>query len=307
MDLLIKVLSQHFSLDSETNLFNLLFPFSNEDGYKDVLHKLHIMDKLIKMENVQVADKDRIKVGLLFGESHFLSLLPMVSNYLDLIILADIEPRQHKHFQHMLDCLRQANTREAYRQLYLTNNPILNETVSHNSAAETANIAYLERNIKYGGTCEKYYFLFNDEQFNACKSAAEKLKFLLIKLDLTDENKCGQLSVLLKQYNAIIKLCNLTNIHHYDEYKKLEKSIPYLLADTPNCLIMYAEGKTNKLKTTISKGLDEYYSVCLNKIYSVVEAGNRHLSQTQLGLLTASNSEAIESNGLQPAPLGHGF
>lgn len=269
MNVLIESLHAHFPVDNDSSIFNLLFPFSNEYEYDQVLTKLTTMDKLIKMGALQIKDQERIKVGVLFGESHFLSLLSGLSNYLDLVVLADVEPRQHKHVQHMLDCLNQANSPEEYIQAYLTNNPILNEPLG--SRRLSADIPYLTRNIEGGGSCGSYYFLSNPEQFNACKEAAKKLSFVVIKLDLTNVEKCNQLSALLKQHNAIIKLCNLTNIHHYDDYETLDKSTLCLLRDTPDCLVMYALGQLSDLKTTISKGLSSYFSHCLNKTYSDIK------------------------------------
>jgi hypothetical protein len=185
------------------------------------------------------------------------------------VILADISYRHHQHVKHMLNCLNQANNTEEYIKLYLTNNPILDEMCGvhylANSIKFKASKIYLETGIKKNDTTHDYHFLLTAENFNICKQAAKELTIIQIYLDLMDIRQCEQLAHRLIEYNAMLKLCNFTNIHYYDSENKLLEAIKKLLPNADNCLVMYATGTVNMLRTQISYGLKNYFSSCFNE------------------------------------------
>jgi hypothetical protein len=122
----------------------------------------------------------------------------------------------------------------------------------------------VERSLK------NYHFLNTIERFDLCKKSANNLSFMQIKFNLMDEDACRQLAVLLKNYNAMLTVCNFTNIHDYDpDMKKLKLSIPLLLNGSPDCYIMYA---TNIYNANISNKLEDYF----NEVDTDIISKNKH-------------------------------
>lgn len=269
---LAQAIAQHFSIEEESSEFNLLFPFSNEDNYKKVLDKISILNKLENIGAIEAKNKNKIGVCLLFGESHFLSLLSIIKQRANIVVLADVVRKQWIHIEHMLTALDQSETPKEFIQSYLKGNPILNEQVGEKEIHVTADINYLTRNIKNGGSLEEYNFLSTPEKFKACKQAAKELIFVQVKLDLLDEQKCQQLDALLSRHHAAITLCNLTNIHDYDNENKLCKSVALLLQSSPHCLVM---GSTHTgehdLETHVFQGMEKYFHSCLETSFTPVK------------------------------------
>jgi hypothetical protein len=298
---LLKDVAHNFPINNDPTTFNLLFPFCNEDYYDKVLQKLIIINKLRKSQVTQHKETDKIGVAILFGQSNFLSILPELSNFSDVIILADIVEKQHKHIKHMLDCMCVSESPEEFIKNYLENNPILNERVGSTDINLVADINYLTRNIKRGGSTKEYNFLSTQERFHKCKQAAKKLSFAQITLDLMNSDQCSQLADLLASYNATIEFCNFTNIHTYDEsLDKLNLSTPKLLGNAENCLIMYATG-IDSFRTHIAQGLEYYFSSCLGKNY--IAPTSKDSKDPMLGFGVFSSAVAATSS----VDLGHDY
>lgn len=292
---LAQAIAQNFPLHEESSEFTFLFPFSNELNYKKVLDKISILNKLENMKIIQAKTKNKIGACLLFGESHFLSILSIIEQRANIIILADVVRKQWMHIEHMLVCLDKSETPEEFIQFFLDDNPILNENVGTKYFHRKADLDYLRSEIKAGGSIEDYNFLSSLEIFKECKQAAKKLIFVQIKLDLMNEIECQKLDALLSSHNATMTLCNLTNIHDYDRENKLSKSVALLLQSSPHCLVMYSTkskcSERNDLYTHVSKGLVKYFISCLNNPFTPLtitsnETANlsKPISDTMLGV-----------------------
>lgn len=245
---LISQLNALFPIDYSKAFFEF-YPFSNEDRYPIVLDKLNTTEA--KNQN------GKKRVAMLFGESHFLSMLPELSKHADLIMLADIEPRMHKHTQHLLHCLRTSNTMDEFKKNYIINNPIANLIMEDNSMLTISRLMD-ELTNKTKDSLKNSHFLSSDERFVQCKQVAEKLFFTNIKFNLMDVNACREMGHLLNHSNARLTLCNFTNIHEYDaDMKRIKMAAPLLLSRSPDCFIMYA---SHSLETNMSNKLDDYFN-----------------------------------------------
>lgn len=262
-----------FPVDEDNSVFNTLYPYSNEAAYNELIQQLMELSAFRFSGSWQ--SNEKVNVAILFGESHFLSMLNVLSRCVgvDMVIMADVEPRFFKHIQHMLDCLVKSETIEEYMENYLKDNPILNEKLGPNHYT-IMDIHTLRYEIKRSGGTGPYHFLSSTESFNACKNAAKNLEFVLMKLDLTHAGKCEQLADLLTQQQAMLRLCNFTNIHHYGGADKLSLSLPLLLKDSEECFIMFAKGPIDNLSTKLSWGLTEYFDICLRKEYTPRETAS---------------------------------
>lgn len=269
MKTLTEALASKFPLDNDESIFSNLFPFSNEGrSYKSILKILNSIDILKKANAIAHLPTNKMGVAIVFGESNLFSILTGLSPFIQLVLIADVEPRQYKHMRHMLDCLNASKSPEEFIRQYKTNNPIRNNYVGGTKIL--ADLKYLTYCVQGGVNSSSHHFLSSLERFKKCKEAATKLVFVQIKLDLMNADKCTELSSLLEQYNATIRFCNFTNIHDYDKDDRLYKSIPLLIHSAPECLVMFATGPLNSLRSNITQGLEAYFSTCLKRAYPQV-------------------------------------
>ena len=109
--------------------------------------------------------------------------------------------------------------------------------------------------------------LMDENDIETLKAALNKLAIVQINLNLLNSESCDQFADFLESHNAIIRFCNFTKIHHYDDESKLCLSVPKLLRHPENCLVMYATGFADYLQTNVSMGLASYFKSCLKKSY----------------------------------------
>ncbi|AUH72718.1 hypothetical protein [Legionella sainthelensi] len=260
---LLSEVAQKFPIHFDTKQFDF-YPFCNEMGYRNVMRKL----KRIETQNTQ-----QIKVALLFGESNFISMLPALIGVADLILLADIEPSQHKHLKFMLNCLKQSDSPAQFIDRYAQSNNPLYQGQWQDKSSEFQLINMSKDNLKRvfnnanypAQSLLNYHFLHSVKNFLKCKRAMQAFSILQIELDLGDASACNKLAELFRQYNACLTLCNFTNIHHYVENIKLFDSIPKLLNHNNDCLTMYSTGPAADLKTNLYIGIGHYFSYIFNQ------------------------------------------
>ena len=244
---LIEVLKGQFPLSTDSDPFEF-FPMSNELGFKKVI-------KILK--SIRVSETEEKKAALLFGESNFISMLPVLSEFVSVIILADIDSSMHKHSRFMLDCFIKANSPDEFYKLYINNNPIderKNFQLNSSQMVEFlkdplgAQNAFLERN----------FFLNNQAAFEKCKAELAKIEIVQIQVDLGDVSLCQQLAATLKEHHTRLALCNFTNIHDYLKEKVIEP-VKALLANSQQCLVMFSNGPLTDLRTSIYIGVTRYF------------------------------------------------
>lgn len=247
----INQLNKSFPIDYSSHF--QVYPFSNEHQYSKVLEQLK--------NSTNIFPRDKIRVALLFGESNFLSILPEISKHVDLIILADIEAKQHQHTKHLLECLSKSNTPDEFKNNYINNNPLANLAIKDDDNVSVLTIQLLIDMLtgKLGATklsLQDYHFLNSLERFNECKMVSNQVKFAHMHFNLLDKNQCKLFSELLINFNAILTFCNLTNIHDYDNEYRLPKTVPIVLHGSPNCFVMYS---TNKEKCNfLTNNIEDY-------------------------------------------------
>lgn len=257
-DELIDAIENNFPINPFPLLDFALFPFSNEKGKKKVIQFLQSITPAKSKESL-------IRVAILFGESDFLSKLPELSLHADIIFLADINPDIHKHTRHLLNCLLSAENPKEFDELYCKNNPIENKRTAASGAINGKMDGLMRCLHNRKLTLGEYHFLQTQERFEKCREAAKKLGFINGDLNLMDVEQCYKLACLLKSKSAIISVCNLTNIHQYDEHRYIGISVPTLLHESPNCIVMHSNNFNHSnnpkkgMLSTVSIGLKEYY------------------------------------------------
>lgn len=244
------------NIQTDSNSFEF-YPISNEAEYWRLIENL---------ENIQAPrTTSQLRVGILFGESNFLSMLPSLTKLVDVVLLADVEPRMHQHTQHMLNLFKQTDSPEQFVAEYSNSNAMDNVTLTGESTPGLKHLTerlFSKKSQTYA-SLKKYHFLHNQERYDACKQALDQLAVIQIKLDLTDMISCTQLANLLQIHQANFTLCNFTNIHHYVEPNKLRLTTSALLQESSEYLVMYALGLRHKLTTYFSIGLADYFADCL--------------------------------------------
>lgn len=257
---LLADLQKIFPIDCNSR-FNPLFLLSNESGFPDVLQQL-------RKTPCPVSDSEKIRVAILFGESHFLSMMPELSQHADIVLMADIDHRVHYHTKKSIE-------------LFLSSNNIEEYLDKHQSVDwKEGGIFLLKKNAivkakKEMNLCDNDYYLASKERFDQCKKAASSLLIGNIQLDFYSLEKCKLFSDTLKEANAQLTICNLTNMHSYsnphaspddqEEYFNMHhKTAPVLLNGSPGCFIMYSRNPTDKdalndLSTNITTDFSDYF------------------------------------------------
>lgn len=267
---LLTQLTELFSISNDSQKSFTFHPFSNEYNW---------FQNIIRLQDIQPIETNKIRIALLFGESHFLSVLPELSRHADIVILADIEPRLHLHTKHLRACFTNSNL-GSFKTAYETNNPVsipypegfdpltpvryqigLFQPRKFGDGDKPWNLAQLFYEMTCGQESTvlgKYHFLSSRDRYEKSKAALNKLSFVNIHLNLADNAKCQLLSELLEKFDAILTVCNFTNIHQYNDEAILKASIGSLLKNSPHCFIMHSDSNT-ALSAQFSVSLEEYF------------------------------------------------
>lgn len=245
-------LSEEFSARKNLKEFKF-FPVSNELSY------VALVDIL---QNIVAPKDDTIRVCLLFGESNFLSLLPEVAQLSDMILLADIENKQHIHTDFLLRNFTNSSTPDEFIRNYKEARELLPEFYLEEERIGICQ--YVEEFFGEDSTPRislgPYHFLSSEERYLKCKEALNQVSINNINLDLSSETDCSKLKIILNSFNAEFSLCNFTNIHHYVNNNVLVKTSNILINNNNKCIILYAVGSPDSLSIKFTFGLEEYYS-----------------------------------------------
>lgn len=194
-----------------------------ETGYVRVLKTL---------KSLEVPQTRDTKVALLFGESNFISMLPVLSQLASVVVIAHRSPSLLQHTQFMLQCFMKADTASEFTELFKMScaNPYL----------------------------DKYFFLNNRAAFNRCKIALQKVEIAHVQLNLADVKACQSFAAVLTANQARLVLCNFSNSHD-TLHEKLLPSAEALLANSQNCLVMHATKYFKSYRTSIHVNLEQYF------------------------------------------------
>lgn len=261
------------------------FPICNEYDFDKVIADLAMIPA--------AKNDDQIKVAMLFGESHFLSLLPTLAERVDLIILADIENKLHIHNRHLLETFKKSETISTFLQNYCVDFPA---EPFKKSDGVTALIVRSQIDVLFGKksraftSLKQHHFLSSISQYRACKEALQKVAITQIQLNLIDRHACQTLAGILAGQQAQFSICNFTNIHQFVDVAQLRLSTMDLLyASSPEC-ILYSTGSTHHLKAQSTTQLEHYFDAH-NEIESTI-ASNLSTHRSRL-FETFSTNEKI--------------
>lgn len=179
-------------------------------------------------------------VAILFGESYFLSLLPLLlKRGVSLLILADIDPDVHQSNQAFIEAFAVAESREDYKQ--------------------AINCAYLEEGA-HGDRLGKYHFLHNEERYQASKAAFEQIGICQIDFDIRDWRVALSVATMLKAFDREISFLNISDRafnKEFDSANQLRGSIPALLKYSAQAHILYRKN----LNSRYTFGLDSFVHI----------------------------------------------
>ena len=228
-----ETLETTFSVEKDNQTSFRFFPICNEFNFFKVIDELTLLPS--------TKEDGKIKVAILFGESHFLSLLPALSRLVDLIILADIEEKLHAHNRHLLSTFRQADSISKFLRDYCRYFP---STPFQRSDTPNQDKIYQQVDILFGKksrasvSLKQHYFLHSIQQYHLCKQALQNVSVAQIYLDLADNQACQTLAQVLETHQAQLTICNFTNIHQYVEANLLYTTTTSLLQySQPQCVL----------------------------------------------------------------------
>lgn len=233
---ILQVCAALHNLPSSPSNFTF-YPFTNEEGLTAVIQNLR--------KNIPVQSSD-MPVAILTGESNLISLLPQLAKRARIIICNDINARINYHTQLLIDCLNDAENIEQFLNCYQT---------------QCAHIGITKDDIEQQmatmrQTITHNYFLFDEQQFQHCKAAAESLSFVWTQINLSVTAEVQPFVDVLTRYNARPVFMNLSNIHHYCDCSVLMNNINLLTQDRDDCAIMFSCGITPRDKYRLRTRVD---------------------------------------------------
>ncbi len=190
------------------------FLISNDDFAQEVNPVLTEMATTGKTQNA-------INVGIVIGESHFLSYTPELSQFLDVVIFFDSNPFFHDHSKQLITAMITAKDRGDFLNKYMSirKRPFAQHPDFANHVATNV---LLEEEMDQTGS--DYFCFSSDERFTLCQESLKKLSIIHFRGDFFDLE-------MIKRFNAaltnpqlktknIIRLLNITNMSTYDEESK---------------------------------------------------------------------------------------
>jgi hypothetical protein len=193
-------------------------------------------------------------VALVFGESHFISLLPLLSaKGIQLLVLADIQPLLHVSNKKLLDCLDASATRGQFIKNWHSDAEFFRE---YGGRMLCQFRKRLDENM-----LGQYHFLSSDARYLECKQAREAIRICQMEVDVYDSALTAKIADTVAKANTTIELLNLTNISCYDEGYDMKSSISHLLKYNPEATIVYSKfypGQKGKLISQFARGFSEY-------------------------------------------------
>lgn len=225
-----------YQLPASPNSFPF-YPFTNEEGFVAVIQNL--------FQTIPQKASD-LPVAILTGESNLVSLLPALAKRARIIICNDINPRINYHTQLLIDCLNDADNIEQFLASYQME-------CDHIGITKDDIDAQMFTMQQWMGPS---YFLFDEQQFQRCKFAAESLSFVWTRINFAVPAEVQPLVDALTRYKAHPVFMNLSNIHHYCDCSVLMNNINLLTQGRDDCEIMFSCGITAKDKSLLRTRVD---------------------------------------------------
>jgi hypothetical protein len=237
-----------------------LLPHSN--AYRDVngataaviCNELNVKSSLaiLAKSKPQPIAEGLARIGLMVGDAHLPSMLPELSEHVDVMLLTDFDTLVTQHLLFQIACLRKANNYEEFNTLFLVNNPLIAAKVptkntyainpvtgkpiqigSSNyidvkflfhllgsNALKVEEYSHCNLNVK-----DPVQYKQVEARFQRCKAAAHKMQFIAAPCDLFDAKSMQNLrSCLFDEKGdclAEITYANFSNVHHYDGSRPL--------------------------------------------------------------------------------------
>lgn len=186
----------------------------------------HFEKSISYIENLPKIKSDKIRVGLLLGESYFLSFLPELRKHVDIVILVDIEDRVLMNAEFLYTLMKESITCNDFALKYSSDENIMlkkewgivGTEVENNKKhklkidKKTALSLLLANNQMLGNK----HFIETDQRYLQCRSSLLDLNFAFVKLDLLDPSSISQFKAILDKHNSMITIANVNNLLDYD-------------------------------------------------------------------------------------------
>jgi hypothetical protein len=193
-------------------------------------------------------------VALVFGESHFLSLLPLLRDKgIGLLVLADIQPLLHVSNQRLLACFDASATRNEFLEKWHQDKLFFR---AHGwRIIQKFHHGHSEDMVAH------YHFLYSDHRYNECKKARNTVTVCQMNGDIYDSELSEKIAETVAAAGSTIEFLNVTNIAAYDGDYEMKASVSSLLKYNLNALIAYSKslpGHQKKLLSQFARGFAEY-------------------------------------------------
>lgn len=228
---------------------NIWYPVCNETGWAETYELL----------NSQPVVSTTSNVAMLFGESNFVSLLPLfVKMGITLVCMSDIEEAVHRDNKLMLDAFRMSDDIQSFKKNFNPAKPYGMRSILDQLIEQTEE-----------GNLGKYHFLSSEQQYKECKKALENMTICHIHFNLRNSQLSQIIANLIQDAGAKISLINVSNIvldrSLYDGDDSTSISVPTLLQHSKDATILCSDWHLN---SECIQGLDPFMSVVNKKYHS---------------------------------------
>lgn len=232
-----------------------------------------------------------VRVGLMVGDAHLLSMLPELSAHVDVMLLTDFDTLVTQHLLFQLSCMRKSNNYEEFNTMFLTNNPVVAAKVPTKNtyainpvtggkiqinSSKYIDVTFLFHLIGSNSFKLEEYSHCNlrvnnavktqqaEARFQRCKAAAHKMQFVAAPCDLFNAKSMQDLRGCLFDEKgdrlAEITYANFSNVHHYDGSRPLTHCLTETERPKQNNNLMpnvrlLLEGQTTKPYILYSTGV----------------------------------------------------
>lgn len=269
-----KDLGGFFRPDSKTTLSEQ-YLFSNEFITRDLYVQLERASR--------AGSSGKLKAAILVGESHILSILPVLAKQCQIIMINDFDTDVLENVQKLVKILQGSSSRDEFVKQFLNQSigyprryslgVISDRTFSlkseqkidryhnHPNKERVAKECLLEKSRILMGS---FHFLFSEERFQECKKASKKTHFFYLSVNLLEKAETQSLASVLKRHEVGVSVLNITNIGDYDEWgisgdsrSKLAENISQLPLDSKAMILTSTVKMSEKFNYDNGKPVEE--------------------------------------------------
>lgn len=149
-------------------------------------------------------------VSIVVGESHLLSLLPLLRS--EVVLCVDLDPRVHHVLTAQLDILVKSPSFDVFKRDLLSLYERVNET---NIKTPLAASSLTAKKLDNGDKVLHESPLLSEDAFLKARDAARKTHLVYMMTNMMNKEDTRQLGQILNHHGLKLKFLNLTNLRNY--------------------------------------------------------------------------------------------